>query len=289
MRHRRAFTPRPAPLGAVALLSLLLAAPPSAVGREQGRSGREAGAVPAKLHFLGNEGFAIESAGKLVLIDALQTVGTFEHGELPESLHSQMLAGRPPFASVALVLVSHPHKDHHVPSVAAGFLRRHPETRMAATPEVLKSLEGEPEFAAIQAQLVALRTSTGRSVAFTAAGISVDFFELPHLARELYPVTVVAHLVHMGGKSVLHVGDAELGAEQLQGLGLAAKGVDVAILPYWVFTREGAKSLIATQIAPKKVVAMRLPTGGFREARRRVRSLIPDAIFFSQPMQSVGF
>lgn len=246
-------------------------------------------AAPAKLHFLANEGFAIEHAGKVVLIDALQTVGAPDHGELPESVYSRMLAGRPPFASVALVLVSHPHKDHHVPSVAASFLRRHPETRMAATPEVLKSLEGEPEFAAIQAQLAEVHTRKGRGVTFTAPGISVDFFEFPHLASELYPVTVVGHLVQVDGKRVLHFGDAELGAEQLEGLGLAAKGIDVAILPYWVFAQEGAKSLVAKQIAPKKVVAMRLPMGGLQEARRKVRSLFPDAIFLTRPMQSIRF
>jgi L-ascorbate metabolism protein UlaG (beta-lactamase superfamily) len=289
MRYRRDIPSRPAALGALAVLSLLLAAPPSAVGQVRGRSGGGKSNAPAKLHFLANEGFAIESAGKVVLIDALQTVGTPEHGELPESVYSQMLAGRPPFASVALILVSHPHKDHHVPSVAAGFLQRHPETRMAATPEVLKSLEGEPEFAAIQAQLAEVHTRKGSGVTFTAPGVSVDFLELPHLASEIYPVTVVGHLVQMGGKRVLHVGDAELGAEQLEGLGLAAKGVDVAILPYWAFAREGAKSLIAKQIAPKKVVAMRLPMGGLQEARRTVRSLFPDAIFFTKPMQSVRF
>lgn len=274
--------------GVVAALAMLLSASPAAAdpGRAK-RGGRTSDA--SRLYFLANEGFAIESAGQVVLIDALQTVGTPEHGELPEAIYSRMLAGRPPFASVALVLASHAHKDHHVPSVAASFLRRHPETRMAATPEILKSLEGEPEFPAIRDRLSEVRTRKGEKSTFTAPGIRVDFVEFPHLASEFYPVTVVGHLVHMGGKKILHVGDAELGAAELEGLGLAAQGIDVAILPYWAFTREGARSLIAKQIAPRKVVAMRLPMGGVEEARRRVRSLFPDAVFFTRTMQSVRF
>jgi L-ascorbate metabolism protein UlaG (beta-lactamase superfamily) len=266
-------------LAAAALLPALS----GAAGERRSRDAARDGVV---VRYLGNEGFAIEAGGKAVLIDALQTVGSGRKGELPAAVYARMLARRPPFAVVPLVLVSHLHADHHVPSVAARFLQAHRESSLAATADVLGSLRNEPEYPAIRGRLREVRTTQNGAAELRLPGLSVEFFELPHVAREMYPGPVVAHLVQVGGKRILHVGDAEMSPEQLQGLGLAARRIDLAILPYWVFTRPGARAFIEGTIGARKVIPMRLPMGDLAEARRRVEEVFPGALVLTAPMQA---
>jgi len=266
---------------ALAALAAVLLPPRPAEAR---RRPPQAGVV---LRYLGNEGFSIESGGRAVFIDVLQTVGSADHGDLPDEVYRRMLSRRPPFARVPLVLVSHGHVDHHVASSAAAFLKRHPEAQLVAAPEIIQTLAEQPELPAIRSQLVEVHPQPGERVSFSSDGIRVEFLDLPHLAREIYPVRVVAHVVEMGGKRILHVGDAEVTAEQLQGLDLPSRRLDAAILPYWVLRQVEARRVVDRLVAARRVVAMRLPAGGAREAEARIRELYPDAVILSRPMQAV--
>lgn len=239
------------------------------------------------LRYLGNEGFSIESGGRAVFIDVLQTVGSADRGDLPEEVYRRMLARRPPFARVPLVLVSHGHADHHVASSVGAFLKRHPEAQLVAVPEVIQTLGERPELPAIRSQLVEVHPRRGERVTFSSDGIRVEFLDLPHLASEIYPARVIAHVVEMGGKRILHVGDAEMTADQLQGLDLPSRQLDAAILPYWVLRQVEARSVVDRLVGARRVVAMRLPASGAREAEARIRERYPDAVILSRPLQAV--
>lgn len=242
-------------------------------------------AAPVVLRYLGNEGFALEAAGLSVLFDALQTVGTEAHGDLPESVFAQMLARKKPFQKVSLILSSHPHADHFVPSVVSRFLAKHAESMVAGPGELLSLLEDEPGYADFRARLREVQVGPGRGTDLEIDGLQVRFIELPHLAFELYRVRVVAHLVRVGGVSVLHIGDAELSAERLGQLGLESEKIDVAILPYWVFSKPGALGLVEKYIRPKKIVSMRLPQGSLKEAEQKVSDASPGAVVLTRSME----
>lgn len=271
---------------AALLLASLGAAPMGAVARDRAAPAPAGGIV---LRFLGNEGFAIEAGGRTVLVDALQKVGTAAHGDLPADVFAKLLAGRPPFAQVPLVLVSHAHADHHVPSTAAQFLRRHAEASLVSSAEVLDGLAAEAGAAALQPRLVEVRTRPEAGVTHAAGGIGVEFFELPHVAPEMFPGKVLAHVVTMGGRKVLHVGDAELRADRLAMLGWATRGLDVAILPWWVFQQDGAEELIQRHVKARHVVAMRLPQGGLAAAKKAISARFPQVIFLTAPMETARF
>ena len=251
-----------------------------------------AGEIPEAsvvLRYLGNEGFALEAEGESVLFDALQTVGTEAHGDLPESVYAQMLARKRPFEKVRLVLTSHPHADHFVPSVVSRFLLKHAESTVAGVGEVLSLLKDEPGYAGFKARLREVHLEAGPGTDLEVGGVQVRFIELPHLAFELYQVRVVAHLVRIGGVSVLHVGDAELTPERLDQLGLAKESIDVAILPYWVFNKPGSLALVQKHIRPKKIVSMRLPQGAaaLDEAQEKISTASPGAIVLTKPMEAI--
>lgn len=261
-----------------AVASLIAVAPSSSIAREaEGR---------VTLYFLGNEGFALESRGKAVLVDALQTLGARERGDLTQQAYEQMLARRPPFRAVALVLVSHGHADHFVPSVAAAFLAKHPETLLASTADVLKRLRAQPEASEIEPRLREIHTRRGEVVSFSPADIKVEVMELAHLAPQMFPVRVVAHLIEFGGLRILHLGDGELNDEELASFHLASKPIDVAILPYWVFLHEGAKESVARLLGARQIVAMRLPAGDIAAAQERIRKVFPNAIILTRPLEA---
>lgn len=238
------------------------------------------------LYFLGNEGYALECRGKTVLVDALQTLGAREKGDLTQPVYEQMLARRPPFMTVALVLVSHDHADHFVPSVAAAFLAKHPETLLASTADVLKRLRAQPEAGKIEPRLREIQTRRGEVVSFSPADIKVEVMDLAHLAPQMYPIRVVAHLIEFGGLRILHLGDGELNDEELAPFHLASRPIDVAILPYWVFLHEGAKERVARLLGARQIVAMRLPAGDTAAAQNRIRKVFPNAIILTRPLEA---
>jgi len=239
------------------------------------------------LRFLSNEGFAIEAAGKSIFIDAIQTVGTRERGELPEEVFGRMLARKPPFRSVALMLVSHPHGDHFDVDATAEFLKRHPETLLASSASVVTPLRANLHHASFGARLRELGTIPGTFSTVTAAGYRVTWTGLPHIGSQIYPEQVLAHLVEVGGKRILHVGDAELADAHLEALDLRSRRIDVAILPYWAFVRDGAQDRLARLIGARRLVAMRLPVASEKQARQKVKQAFPEAIILTRPLDSV--
>jgi L-ascorbate metabolism protein UlaG (beta-lactamase superfamily) len=253
---------------------------PSATHAGEGRRGRGRAVM---LYVLGNESVALEAGGRTVLIDALQTVGSASNGDVPFVVYEKMLERKKPFADVPLALVSHPHPDHHHPSVASEFLRAHPECLMAATSEVLSSVAGDSSPS--KTQLLEIKPRRGQGVKVEHDGIEVTFFELPHLSFELYQVRVVAHLVRHGGLTVLHVGDSDLTPETLADLRLAERDIDVALVPYWVFTHPAARSIIDKHIGAKRIVVMRLPLGGMAEARQTIKTIAPNAAILIDPLK----
>lgn len=260
----------------LALLGALLALPAAAA--------RGDGSV-VTLRFLGNEGFAIEARGQAVLIDALQVVGRADRAELPADVYDRMLRRRPPFETVPLVLASHSHGDHFDPATTLAFLKRHPETTLASSKAVLSAFRAAaPEAAALGDRLRELDVP-GATLEVGRARVSG--FALPHIAPQMYPEQVVAHVVEVGGKRILHLGDAELADDDLAALELRARRIDVAIVPYWAFTREGARERFARLIAARRVVAMRLPAVVSEEVRRKVRQAAPGAVILARPMASI--
>jgi L-ascorbate metabolism protein UlaG (beta-lactamase superfamily) len=275
MASRRAVARRPWRTGARGALAALV-----------GLLGTAAAAPPRDevvLHFLANEGYAIEHGGQAVLVDALHTVGRPERGELPPDLHRRMLDGRPPFRRVPLVLVSHPHSDHLDAEVAAGFLKRHPEAVLASSPAVLERLRKIPYHASFRDRL---RELPAAPATWSGGGVRVTVFPLPHIGSHLYPEPVLAHLVEVGGLRILHVGDAELADEDLAGLQLRGRNIDVAVLPYWALVREGAPERMARLVGARKIVAMRLPVASLAAARERVKRAFPQALILSKPLES---
>ena len=78
-------------------------------------------AANLRLTILANEGLLIRSADHGILIDAFVAVDEAERKSAAAATVEDMLAGRPPFTSIQLAIVSHPHREHLTPSSRERF------------------------------------------------------------------------------------------------------------------------------------------------------------------------
>jgi len=73
--------------------------------------------------YVANEGVLIQSGSKQVLIDALHKPYLSEYLATPQKILDTMMANRPPFEDIELLLVSHIHGDHFNDELVGEFLQ----------------------------------------------------------------------------------------------------------------------------------------------------------------------
>jgi len=242
-----------------------------------------------ELTILANEGLLIRSADVGVLIDAFVGVDETERSAESSSVVQAMLAGRPPFSSISLAIVSHPHREHFDVQTAGAFLKNHTETILASTEEVIQTIRNEyPEYPAIQDRLREIKPDEDTATSATFSGIKLDFMLLDHEASVFYPEQVLAHIIHLGGKKILYVGDSEMRAENWSGYDLRTESIDILVLPLWLFKEESVRSIIDEHVAPKTVVVAQIPRGGL-ETISELSATFPEVVFLSSPMASARF
>jgi hypothetical protein len=199
-----------------------------------------------------------------------------------------MLAGLPPVSSIPLAIVSHPHREHFDAMIAGRFLENHGETVLVSTREVIRTIrDGYAGYPAIQDRLREIHQDGGKTTT-TFSGITIDFMLLSHEATAFYPERVLAHIIHLGGKKILYVGDSEMRPENWEPYDLRPQGIDVVVLPLWLFKEQSVRAVIDEHIAPKRIVVAQIPRGGMETITELSKSF-PEVVFLSSPMASVQF
>jgi L-ascorbate metabolism protein UlaG (beta-lactamase superfamily) len=240
--------------------------------------------------FLANEGVLLSGRDRgtprTVLIDAL-----FEPYESyavpPDSAQSALRTARAPYDAVDLILVTHRHGDHFHPAPVAQHLRSSARAVLVTSREVVDSLRGRLTPELVRSERIAARTMpAGTRRTLLVNGITVQLFGLPHGGRRHRHVEHIAYLVELGGRRVLHVGDAELSEASLAPFRLDTMGIDVALLPHWALTDEETRRAVARWIRPGRIAALHLAAGDTRTARE-VRAAEPQAHAFLRPLERV--
>ncbi len=240
--------------------------------------------------FLANEGVLLSasdggSAGT-VLVDAL-----FEPYETyavpPESTQSALRAVRTPYDAVDLILVTHRHGDHFHPAPVAQHLRSNPRAVLVTSRQVVDSLRGRLTPELLRSERIAARTlAAGARRTLRVNGITVHLLGLPHGGRRHRHVEHLGYVLELGGRRILHVGDAELSEASLAPLRLDTMEIDVALLPYWALTHDATRRAVARWIRPGRIAALHLAAGDDRVVRE-VRSAAPHAHVFLRPLERV--
>lgn len=243
-----------------------------------------ASAAPAadvELMFLANGGFLLRSSGQAVLIDGLLERPSYgRYGALPADVYADAVSGAPPFDNVKLLLVSHEHDDHLQSAAVREFLRAHPDVMLVSSPQVVERIGGASE------RVIEVWPEPGEPLSRNIAGVQVEFMALSHGTGSLAAVQNIAHVIHVGGKSILHVGDADMNAFNFTANGLGQRQFDVAILPYWYFQLPAGQSLVRRHIRAAQLIAAHVPPEEVDEVKAFLATEWPEVDLLVESLET---
>ena len=272
------------------MLLFLCCAAPIRATENRAESSTESGVSAGKVRItiLFNEALLIQSGSSSVLVDAF-VEGPGSEGD-SATVDKDRLTGLQRSMPIQLALVTHSHAEHFHPLIAGTFLKKHPETVLASSPEIIDAIRTKyPEYAAINAQLKKIRTDPGKITSRTLSGIQVGFIPFSHEASEFYPEMVLGHLIHLGGKKILVAGDAAMQPDNWQPYGLQSQGIDLALVPFWLFKEEATRTLLQKHVAPKKIVVVQIPSHQVQETIQQFSAQLPDVVLLSTSRASFEF
>lgn len=239
--------------------------------------------------FLANEGLLIRSGGQAVLIDGLfRPYRIYAH--LPAEKAQALESAQAPYDGVGLILVSHIHGDHFHPQSIANYLNSQKESVLASSGQAVAAVQSVLGLdAGIKKRLIQIDFAPGKKEKRKFGDIEVTFLGLSHGSERHGWIHNLGHLIRMGGKTLLHVGDAELSSQNFQPFKLAKEQIDVAFLPYWYLLSEEGRKLVEEQIQPRRIVAIHLVPNDAEKACAKIGKEMPEAVCLKDPLQEVRF
>ena len=251
-------------------------------------SAPRAGQPGVTVTFLANEGVMLAGGGRRVLIDAL----FLRYGDgfaMPhDSTGRQLHGARAPYDSVDLLLVTHRHGDHFHPAPVASHLRANPRASLIAPRAVVDSMRHHVTPAALVPPRYLARTmSPGTMRRETVNGVTLHTLGIRHTGglRNRW-VEHSAYIIEIGGRRVLHMGDAELSERTLAPLRLDTMRIDVALLPLWGVQDREVAELVQRLIRPAAVAAIHLGARPDPTTTRAIRAAMPGVVVFSRSLET---
>ena len=201
-----------------------------------------------------------------------------------------MNRGVKPFSSVDLILISHIHKDHFDASSIAKYLNVVKDVVLFTTPQVADSVLNYlgPDNSSLD-RIKRAQYTSGYKSEFEYKGIRVKIGKIAHGSKRWSWIQNAGHIISIGGKNFLHIGDPYFGEQDFKKLNLSEENIDVAILPVWFLTNTKGREIISNFIKPKHLIAVHVSPGDAADASRKVAKYYPNATVFTKPMQSVEF
>jgi L-ascorbate metabolism protein UlaG (beta-lactamase superfamily) len=256
----------------------------------------------AKVHFVANEGFLIEVGAEKVLIDALFDNQSITWCHVPdETTLRKMENAESPFDGVGLILVTHAHPDHFSPQSVIRRLRNDASAVVVGPPQMVTALEAAGATKQeIDERIIEVDLELFDSTKLDVAGIGVRAYRLRHSRYEIEDpktgemvdrhrsVENLVYLIEIGGKHILHVGDAVLS----QNLELFKDGVfenvafDIVFLEYFDWSEE-TKAVLDRWVNADHTVFMHLPREAdeIESISQRLELTFPSPVVFDTPLQ----
>jgi len=231
--------------------------------------------------YIANAGVLLSSGDTRVLIDGLFRPYD-NYPALPLPHREQLESGTAPFDGIDLILVSHIHGDHFDAEAVVRYLLASPGTELISSDQVVDELRQTPEFAAIADRVRGVSPTLGERVPVTAAGIQIDVLGVGHGSGRHREIQNLGHVVTLGGRTFLHVGDADPTSGILERFNLATNGIDVAFLPAWFLTE--SPDLVHDDIRPRHVAAVHMPPIDL-VGPERFLSRFSDAVLFTRLLE----
>ncbi len=240
--------------------------------------------------YIANEGVLIASGNHQVLIDALHKPYQPAYLPTPPAIESKIMRAEKPFDSIDFLLVSHVHKDHFDAQTVARYLEAQQEPVLFSSSQVIDSVLTYRDDSAVPVtRLKRVLYQDGKVSSQEQNGVIVNAGKVSHGSARFRWVENLGHVVEAGGLRFLHVGDPGFGRADIARLLAHTERPDVAILPVWFLTESDGRKVIDEVIQPGALIFVHVSPGEIKNVKRTAARHYPEAVVFSEPMQSVRF
>lgn len=247
-------------------------------------------AASLEIQYIANEGVLITSRGKRVLIDGLHRRYEPDYAHLPDAEREKMEGSRAPYDKIDLILVSHLHGDHFHPESVGLYLKNNPKAVFASSQQVVDEVAAKfTDYASVKSRVTPITYELKSRQSMKLAGIDVEFLSVGHGSGRHAVFQNLGHVVSIGGKKILHVGDAEITPNVFDVFDLETKGIDIAILPYWFLTSKTGPQLIEQHIKPKHLIAVHVGPAEGEQVTKNVKKNFPNADVFKTMLEKKHF
>lgn len=234
-----------------------------------------------EITYIANEGVLISSGGKQVLIDGLHREYQRSYAFLPAEQREKIETAKVPFDKIDLILVSHLHLDHFHPESVGLHLKHNPRATLVSSQQVVGEVEKNfKDYQEIKARVMGATPPLKGRAAVRAAGIDVEVLGLGHGTGRHGWIQNLGHVVKLGGKKLLHVGDADTSAEIFGQFNLDEEGIDVAFIPYWFLLGSDGQTIVREHIKPKHIIAVHISPSEAAKVAGQIKQVFPDAVAF---------
>ncbi|HKY03384.1 MAG TPA: MBL fold metallo-hydrolase [Blastocatellia bacterium] len=256
----------------------------------------EYGAVPPQqqtgleITYIANEGVLISSGGKQVLIDGLHRQYGIHYSFLPAAEREKIETAKAPFDRIDLILVSHMHLDHFHPESVGLHLKHAPKATLVSSQQVVDEVEKNfKDYQLIKARVTAATPPWKERVAMKVAGIDFDILGLGHGSERFRAIQNLGHIIKVGGKKILHIGDADTAAEVFEKFNLDEEGIDIAILPFWFLVDKEGPAVVREHIKPKHIIAAHISPIQVKKVTEQIKQAFPDAVAFTNMLEKRNY
>lgn len=240
--------------------------------------------------YVSNAGLLLELYDKKILIDGFCNSILPIYKNPPNRLKEKMILGAPPFNNIDILLVTHHHSDHFDSKSTGEFLKNNKDTFVLSTSKVIKEInnvycEIEEGRLIIAKPLLYSREDT------YIKGINIQSISMLHQGEEYQDVENLGFLIEIGGKKVLHVGDAKPIKENYMGLGLTHKNIDLLVVTFPYVGVHTGRQVIEKYIKPQKIAVIHLPhreldqygwIDATKKSYRRVQHSFVETVFLEE-------
>lgn len=230
-----------------------------------------------RVTYLANEGILLTDGNTKVLVDALFRDSLDDYARHEAETQERLESGKPPFDGVTLALATHYHLDHWDAGAISRFLRLNPGAMFASTPQATGMIPRS-----LQRRTRVLWPGDA-PLHIEAAGVRVEAFPLEHGQTQN-----MAYAISMGGRTLIHVGDAEPTKVNFDRL-LTKQRPHVAFVPFWWLLDQESRAFVTERWKPQQVAAFHFGATDAREAAERVRRAVQGVWLCVRPGESRSY
>jgi L-ascorbate metabolism protein UlaG (beta-lactamase superfamily) len=242
------------------------------------------------IRYIANEGVLIRAGNRQILIDGLHREYKPAYAFPPADLLKSLETAQKPYDKINLLLVSHVHLDHfHAASIGL-HLKNNPGAILASSEQITGEVaKNFADYEKIKSQIKPVTYEWKKTVEYNQDGIKIRFLGLRHANAQHISIQNLGHLIEIGGKRLLHIGDADMTAENFAAFNLAKENIDVAFIPYWFLLSENGRKFVKEQFNPKQIIAVHISPNEAEEVSAKLKKDIPELITFTRILEERNF